>query len=106
MSKVKIAISEDNDLLADSIKEKLIFFEEEVEYRFRAKDGKDLMQKLESDSDVDVILMDIEMPKMDGIQATNEVSEKYPHIKIIMLTVFDDEEKFSSQFKQVPPGIY
>ena len=101
MSKIKIAISEDNNLLAESIKEKLDFFSEEVEYRFRAKDGKDLMNKLESDSNVEVILMDIEMPKMDGIQATKEVNEKYPDIKIIMLTVFDDEEKI---FKSIQAG--
>lgn len=93
MNKIRIAISEDNDLLADSIKEKLEFFSEDVEFRFRAKEGKDLLSKLESDSDVDVILMDIEMPKMDGIQAAKGVSEKYPDVKIIMLTVFDDEEK-------------
>jgi DNA-binding NarL/FixJ family response regulator len=101
MGKIKIAISEDNDLLADSIKEKLNFFSEEVEYRFRAKEGKDLINKLDKDSDVDVILMDIEMPNMDGIQATKEVSERYPDIKIIMLTVFDDEEKI---FKSIQAG--
>ncbi len=101
MNKIQLAISEDNNLLASSIKEKLDFFKEKIHFKFRAKDGNDLIYKLEQDSDVDVILMDIEMPVMDGIDATKQVSELYPKIKIIMLTVFDDEEKI---FKSIQAG--
>ena len=93
MKPIKIAIAEDNILLAKSIKEKLDFFNEEIEYKYRAKHGNDLVEKLEKDSDIDVILMDIEMPELDGIKTTQLVNEAYPQIKIIMLTVFDDEEK-------------
>lgn len=50
------------------------------------------MQLLEEDANLDLILMDIEMPMMNRIEATEIVKSKYPHIKIIMLTVFDDEE--------------
>jgi len=93
MKPIKIAIAEDNNLLAKSIKEKLNFFNEEVEYKYRAKHGNDLVKKLKSDSDIDVILMDIEMPELDGIKTTHVVNETYPQIRIIMLTVFDDEDK-------------
>jgi DNA-binding NarL/FixJ family response regulator len=41
----------------------------------------------------EVIVMDIEMPKMDGIQATKEIKTLFPDISILMLTVFDDEDR-------------
>ncbi|RQV94468.1 DNA-binding response regulator [bacterium] len=92
-TKIRIAIAEDHDSLARSIRDKLILFSETLQFKFRASDGKDLCEKLASDHNVDIVLMDIEMPRMDGIEATAFVKEKYPHIRIIMLTVFDDEDK-------------
>ena len=90
--KICIAIAEDNDFLAASIEEKLNLFEEEIEFKFRGKNGKDFLEKLKENHNIDVILMDIEMPEMNGISATEIISEKYPQLKVIILTVFDDEE--------------
>lgn len=98
--KIRVAFAEDNNFLAISIKEKLKLFDE-IEYKFNAVNGIDLLHKLSLDNEVDVILMDIEMPKMNGLEATEHVHEKYPDIKIIILTVFDDEEKI---FKAVQSG--
>lgn len=91
--KIRIALAEDNDFLALSIAEKLQLFADNIEFKFRAVNGEDLLTKLAKDRTVDTILMDIEMPKMDGIEATELVKQKYPQLKIIMLTVFDDEDK-------------
>ncbi len=99
--KIRIALAEDNDSLADSIREKVQLFEDEVEFVFRACDGLDLIERLRVHNDIDVVLMDIEMPAMDGIQATRIVAENYPAIKIIMLTVFDDEDRI---FRSVQAG--
>lgn len=90
--KTRIAVAEDNDLLARSIEEKIGFFAD-LKFKFRAKNGAHLLQMLAEDPIVDVIFMDIQMPEMDGIAATREVNKLYPQIKIIMLTVFDDDEK-------------
>jgi len=89
---IKIAIAEDNDFLARAISDKLNLFADEINYKYRAVNGAELLVKLEEDANLDVILMDIEMPEMNGISATELVKKKYPHIAIIMLTVFDDEE--------------
>lgn len=91
--KINVAIAEDNNLLAQTIMEKLGFFSDELEFRFRASNGEELVEKLADERNIDAILMDIEMPVMDGIKATEIVSNRFPQIKIIMLTVFDDDKK-------------
>lgn len=89
--KTRIAIIEDNNFLIKSVKEKLSFFED-ISISFTANNGLECMDKLNGDTRIDLILMDIEMPKMNGIEATALVKQKYPQIKIIMLTVFDDDD--------------
>jgi DNA-binding NarL/FixJ family response regulator len=96
----KIALAEDNIFLLQSIKEKLSFFDDLQLVQF-ATNGKELMDKLEQDFSIDVILMDIEMPIMNGIEATANIKKKYPQIKIIMLTVLDD---YDSIFKAIQAG--
>lgn len=88
---MKIAIIDDNGFLISSLKEKLSFFEE-IQIKFTAFDGVELLEKLEVDHNLDALLMDIEMPNMNGIEATLAVKRKYPQIKIIILTVFDNDE--------------
>lgn len=88
---VKIAIVDDNSFLINAIKEKLSFFEN-IQFKYSANNGQEIIGKLEEDRSIDVVLMDIEMPIMSGIEATLEIKKRYPQIKIIMLTVFDNDE--------------
>ena len=97
---IKVAIAEDNSFLLQSIKEKLGLFDY-FKIKHTACHGKELMEKLAQNHHVDVILMDIQMPEMDGIEATNLIKSKYPQIKVIMLTVFDDDENI---FKSIQAG--
>ncbi|UMB53232.1 response regulator transcription factor [Lutibacter sp. A64] len=97
---LKIAIAEDNSFLAKAVIEKLSFFND-LNYKFKGINGAELIGKLEVNHNIDVILMDIQMPEMDGITATEIIKSKYPHIKIIMLTVFDDDENI---FKAIKAG--
>ena len=88
---LKISIAEDNYFLFKAIQEKLSFFED-ISIKFHANNGAELIGKLEDNHNIDVILMDIQMPEMNGIRATELVKNKYPQIKIIMLTVVDDDD--------------
>lgn len=100
---LRIAIVEDNFFLARVIEEKLSFFPD-LKLKFTAVNGKDLLDKLKEDSVVDLILMDIEMPVMNGIEATDEVRKRYPQIKIVMLTVFDNDENIFNSIKAGADG--
>ena len=71
-----------------------------------AEDGKDFLEKMKAIPAIDipqVALMDLEMPKMDGVDAIAAGSSLYPSIKFVVLTIFDDEEKI---FKAIKAGAY
>jgi DNA-binding NarL/FixJ family response regulator len=89
---IRIAVAEDNAFLAKSIQEKLALFPGELKFKFHAFNGKLFLDRLAEDSNVDVVLMDIQMPEMDGIETTRIITERFPQVKVIMLTVLDDEE--------------
>ncbi|WP_347838629.1 response regulator transcription factor [uncultured Draconibacterium sp.] len=95
-----IAIIDDNNFLIKSVKDKLSFFTD-ISIVFTANDGQQCLEKLNLNARVKLILMDIEMPRLNGIEATAQIKQKYPQIKIIMLTVFDDDENI---FKAIQSG--
>jgi len=100
---IKIAIVDDNTFLIKAVEEKLSFFED-LQVKFNAMNGAVLLEQLEDNHNLDLILMDIEMPVMNGIEATEKVKQKYPHIKIIMLTVFDNDENIFNAIKAGADG--
>jgi DNA-binding NarL/FixJ family response regulator len=100
---MKIAIVDDNSFLIHSIKEKLSFFEA-IQVKCTANNGLEILKKLEENNHVELILMDIEMPVMNGIEATLAIKQKYPQIKIIMLTVFDNDEHIFNAIKAGADG--
>lgn len=100
---LKLAIVDDNTFLIHAIKEKLSFFED-ITIRHTALNGSELLTKLEESHGIDIILMDIEMPVLDGIETTQIVKQKYPHIKIIMLTAFDNDENIFNAIKAGADG--
>lgn len=87
-----IGLVEDNIRLAQDIREKLAL-SEEITVVLEARDGQELLTLLAKGPVPEVLLMDIMMPGMNGIAATLRAKEKYPDLKIVMLTVMDDEQK-------------
>lgn len=100
---IKTVIVDDNTFLIKAIQEKLSFFED-IQIKFTALDGTDLITKISSNHNIDVILMDIDMPVLNGIEATEIIKNKYPHIKVIMLTVFDNDENIFNAIKAGADG--
>lgn len=100
---IRIALVDDNVFLQKAVAEKLSFFDD-LTLKFTAIEGQDLLKKLEANKNIDLILMDIEMPVCNGIEATKLVKAKYPQIKIIMLTVFDNDENIFNAIKAGADG--
>jgi DNA-binding NarL/FixJ family response regulator len=60
-----------------------------VEVVGTARDGKDALDKLKI-SQPDVVLMDVRMPRMDGIEATGHILKQYPGVRVVLMSGFDD----------------
>ena len=88
---IKIGIAEDIPQLAAALKEK-VELAPEIKVKHIAANGDEIVKLLQSDHNIDVILMDINMPLLDGIAATEIIAQRWPHIKIVMSTVFSDEQ--------------
>jgi DNA-binding NarL/FixJ family response regulator len=88
---IRVAIAEDISRIAETLKQKILL-SPDFSIEYMATNGKEIIQYLQKDHAIDVIIMDINMPEMDGIEATAFISQRWPNIKIIMSTVFDDEQ--------------
>lgn len=89
--KIRIALAEDNRFALQSVLAKLKLYPD-LEVSIIAANGAELLEQLKI-KPADLILMDIEMPIMDGIMATRRIKENYPDISILMFTTFDDDDK-------------
>jgi DNA-binding NarL/FixJ family response regulator len=90
MAKIKIAIAEDHEL-ARRATVRWINKEEDMRVVLEAKNGAYLIEQLAT-IQPDVVLMDISMPRMNGIKATEKIKELYPDLKIIAYSQYDREE--------------
>jgi len=100
---IKILIVEDNFFLQKALEEKLSNFSDIV-IKDTAQNGEEAIAVLEENHVVDLILMDIEMPVMNGIKATEIIKSKFPQIKIVMITVFDNDDHVFNAIKAGADG--
>jgi len=103
MENYKVALVDDNIFMLKSVEEKLSLFEDVI-VKSSNHGGTSILENLEDDSNYDLILMDIEMPGLSGIETTDIVKKKYPHIKIVMLTVFDNDDNIFNAIKAGADG--
>ncbi|MEQ9090537.1 MAG: response regulator transcription factor [Balneola sp.] len=93
--KIRVAIVEDHDIFRKRLTELLGFYDE-LELVFTAESGETCLKHVfesEPEKMPDVILMDIELPGISGIETTFQLKEKFEEIDIIMFTVFEDDER-------------
>ena len=86
----KIILADDHILLRDAL-ENLINNFKEFKVLHKAADGSEVIELLEKTDKTDILLMDLNMPKMDGCETAMWVTRKYPHIKTVILTMYDTE---------------
>lgn len=87
---IRVAIADDHKIFRDGLKMALEN-RDHLSIVWEAEDGNSLMQQLQHDVP-DVLLMDMRMPEMDGVNAISLIRKEYEDLRIIVLTMFDDEE--------------
>lgn len=87
---INVAIADDQQLIRDSLAI-VLSMDDEIRVIGTAENGLDILDLLKKER-IDVILMDIRMPKMDGVLCTKLVKEQYPKTRVIVLTTFDDDD--------------
>lgn len=99
---IKVLIADDQELIKDSIK---IILEVNPKYSITdtVTNGQEALESIEKNKP-DIVLMDIRMPVMDGTVCTKHIKEKYPDIKVIILTTFDDDDFIFSALKYGASG--
>lgn len=93
----RILIADDHQMFVDGLKS-LLEDERELCVVGEAKDGLEVLQICDSEL-VDIVIMDINMPVMDGIQTTKELLKKHPAIKILGLSMYDDRDYIADILK-------
>ncbi|ACA54388.1 response regulator transcription factor [Clostridium botulinum] len=99
---INVIVADDQKIVRDGITMILSLYEE-INIIGEAENGKELIMLLEK-SLPDVILMDIRMPIMDGVEATKIVKEKYKNVKVIILTTFNEDEYIFKPIKYGADG--
>lgn len=99
---IKVLIADDQKLIRDSLKI-VLETNEDIVVTDAVANGVEVVRSVRKEKP-DVILMDIRMPEMDGVQCTQIIKENYEDIKIIVLTTFDDDEYIFSALKYGASG--
>ena len=99
MDKLKIYLVDDHKLFREGLK-LLLSAQKFVHHIYEASNGKEFVENL-SFVDCDVVLMDIDMPEMDGVEATKEALRIRPSLKIIVLSMYGDEQYY---YKMIDAG--
>jgi DNA-binding NarL/FixJ family response regulator len=90
MSKIKIMLAEDHVLVREGTKE-MLDREEDMQVVAEAGDGEEAV-RLTEELDLDIVIMDIALPKLNGIEATKQIKEISPGTAVLVLTAYDDDE--------------
>ncbi len=99
---IKVLIADDQQLIRESLR---LYLESTGEFSVTALacDGEEVIDCVKQEQP-DIILMDIRMPRIDGVQCTKLIKKDYPQVKIIILTTFDDDEYVYNALKHGASG--
>lgn len=91
MEKIRVLIADDQSLFLESLSTFLQNYAEDIEVVGLAKNGSEALEKA-AELRPDIVLMDVHMPVMDGVEATGRLIESQPEVKIIILSTYDEDE--------------
>jgi DNA-binding NarL/FixJ family response regulator len=89
MSNITVGIADDHKIFRKGVILSLRPYTN-ISFIFEAENGEDLLEKLQGEQP-DIVLLDLRMPGKDGIETTKEISKRFPNIRILILTMYEDE---------------
>ena len=101
-NKIHVMIADDQELIRESLSI-VLGTNADMEFTGLAGNGRELLELVKKNPP-DVVLMDVRMPELDGVEATRAVKEQWPNVRIIILTTFDDDEYVFNALKYGASG--
>lgn len=102
MDKIKVLVADDQQILAEGIAT-ILSLEQDIEVVGLVENGQEAYEFVKN-TKTDIVLMDIRMPVMNGVDATKLIVNAYPDVKVMILTTFDDDEYIESALKNGASG--
>ena len=101
-NKIHVMIADDQELIRESLSI-VLGTNADMEVTGLAGNGRELLELVKKNPP-DVVLLDVRMPELDGVEATRAVKEQWPNVRIIILTTFDDDEYVFNALKYGASG--
>ncbi len=95
---IQVAITDDHILLRNALA-RLVSSFDGYSVLTEADNGKDLRSKIQQHLVPDIVLLDVNMPEMDGFETTQWLRKNYPHIKVLVLSMLSDEKTIIKMFR-------
>jgi two-component system, NarL family, invasion response regulator UvrY len=96
--KIKVIVADDHVLMRNALS-RLVGTLEGYEVLAEADNGRDLKNKIQQHLVPDIVLLDVNMPEMDGFQTTQWLHKNYPHIRVLVLSMLSDERTIIKMFR-------
>jgi len=97
--KIAIALVDDHRLFRKGLLGLIEMVDDQVDVLFEADNGLDMQKKLQPDNLPDIILMDINMPEMDGFESVSWLNKNYPKIKVLVVSMVENEDSIIRMLK-------